>query len=197
MIKIQSKRLEPVNQWVKINLLMKHLRLVIFGLLISNFILMGVCIYLLNKDTLVVALTESDQLYFVGKRQSVELGEADVEEAARRFVRERYQWKSYSVESLVRNVSPFVTYGLLKKMTQQFEKSKEFVEKNAISQDVVIQAVNLKDDHIEVKIDRVVSVGKKVKAVQPLEVHLEIIKDTPNKWNLKGLYVNAITEFNQ
>ncbi len=197
MIKIQSKRLEPVNQWVKINLLMKHLRLVIFGLLISNFILMGVCIYLLNKDTLVVALTESDQLYFVGKRQSVELGEADVEETAKRFVRERYQWKSYSVESLVRNVSPFVTYGLLKKMTQQFEKSKEFVEKNAISQDVVIQAVNLKDDHIEVKIDRVVSVGKKVKAVQPLEVHLEIIKDTPNKWNLKGLYVNAITEFNQ
>lgn len=197
MIKIQSKRLEPVNQWVKINLLMKHLRLVIFGLLISNFILMGVCIYLLNKDTLVVALTESDQLYFVGKRQSVELGEADVEEAAKRFVRERYQWKSYSIESLVRNVSPFVTYGLLKKMTQQFEKSKEFVEKNAISQDVVIQAVNLKDDHIEVKIDRVVSVGKKVKAVQPLEVHLEIIKDTPNKWNLKGLYVNAITEFNQ
>jgi hypothetical protein len=176
---------------------MKHLRLVIFALLISNFVLIGVCIYLLNKDTLVVALTGSDQLYFVGKRQSVELGEADVEEAAKRFVIERYQWKSYSVESLVRNISPFVTYGLLRKMTEQFEKSKEFVEKNAISQDVVIQNVALKDDHIEVKLDRVVSVGKKVKAVQPLEVHLEIIKDTPNKWNLKGLYVNTITEFNQ
>jgi hypothetical protein len=197
MINFRSKSLEPVNQWIKINLLIKHLRLVIFGLLISNFIFMGVCLYLLNKDTLVVALTESDQLYFVGQRKRMDLSEADVEEAAKRFVRERYQWKSYRVESLVRNVSPFVTYGLLKKMTQQFEKSKEFVEKNAISQDVVIQNVELKEDHVEVKLDRLVSVGKKVKAVQPLEVHLEIIKDSPNKWNLKGLYVNTITEFNQ
>lgn len=197
MIKMSSKKLEPVNQWIKINLLMRHLRLVIFGLLISNFVLMGVCVYLLNKDTLVVALTESDQLYFVGKRQSVELGEADVEAAAKRFVEERYQWKSYSVDSLVRNVSPFVTYGLLKKMTVQLEKTRAFVEKNAISQSVIVQSVDLKDEHIEVKMDRVVSVGEKVKAVQPLEVHLEIIKDAPNKWNLKGLYVNAITEFKQ
>lgn len=196
MKSINSKLLEPVNQWVKINLLIKNLRLVILSLLLSNAFLILACVYLMNKDTLVVALTESEQLYFVGKRQKVELGEEDVVEAARRFIKERYQWKNYSTEALTRNVSPFVTYGLLKKMIQKFEKSRDFIEENKISQDVVLQEVKLKDDHVEVKLDRVVSIGKKVKAVQPLEVHLEIIQDKPNKWNLKGLYVNAITEFN-
>ncbi len=156
-----------------------------------------VSVYLLNKDTLVVALTDSEKLYFVGNRQSVEVSDEDVIEASKHFILERYQWKDYSVESLVRNVSPFVTYGLLKQMTKQFEKSKDFVKKNAISQDIIVQEVIAKDDHIEAKIDRVVSVGKKVKAVQPLEVHLEVVQDTPNKWNLKGLYINAITEFEQ
>ncbi len=193
----KSKRLEPVNQWIKVNLLMRNLRLVIHGLLVSNFILMGTCIYLLNKDTLVVALTESDSLYFIGKRQKNEVNEEDVEKAAKNFVLNRYQWKDYSIEALVRNISPHVTYGLLKKMTKKFEKSKDFVKKNAISQDIVVQSVELKESHVEVKFDRVVSVGKKVKAVQPLEVHLEIIQDTANKWNLKGLYVNSITEFEQ
>lgn len=195
MIKLGAKSLEPVNQWVKINLLIKHLRYVVYGLLVSNFLLLGVCIYLLNKDTLVVALTESERLYFVGKRKAVEINEADVELAARNFVLQRYQWKDYNIEALTRNVSPFVTYGLLKKMTRQFEKSKEFVKKNAISQDIVVQSVKLKEEYVEVKMDRIVSVGKKVKAVQPLMVHLEILNDKANKWNLKGLYINSITEF--
>ncbi len=195
MINLENKSLEPVNQWVRINVLMRNLRKVILALLVSNFLLVVSCIYLLNKDTLVVALTESESLYFIGKRQSPEIVEADVEKSARNFILQRYQWKTYNIEALVRNVSPYVTYGLLKKMTRQFEKSKDFVEKNKIAQNVVIQSIVLKDDHVEIKMDRVVSVGKKVKAVRPLEVHLEIVADTPNKWNLKGLYINSITEF--
>jgi hypothetical protein len=197
MIKLSTKAFEPLNQWIKVGMMIRHLRLVVYGLLISNFLMVCVSVYLLNRDTLVVALTGSEKLYFVGSRQSVEVSDDDVIEASRKFVLERYQWKDYSVESLVRNVSPFVTYGLLKQMTKQFEKSKDFVKKNSISQDIIVQEVKAKEDHIEVKIDRVVSVGKKVKAVQPLEVHLEVVQDTPNKWNLKGLYINSITEFEQ
>lgn len=192
-----TSRIGPVNQWLKMSVLIRNLRLIIVGLLISHFLLIGVCIYLFNRDSLVIALAESDRLYFIGERKNLNVNESDVEETAKRFVLERYQWKMYNIEALVRNVSPYITYGLLKEVTRQFEKSKKFMEKNSISQDVVIQSVNFNGEHVEVKMDRVVSVGKRVKAVQPLTVHIEVIKGIPNKWNLRGLYVNAITEFNK
>ncbi len=197
MMNMKSKRLGPCNHWIKASLIIRNLRTISLGLILSNVLLVGTMIYLMNQKNLVIALTESESLYFIGERKEVELQESDLKKAAKRFVLERYQWKSYNMENIMRNISPYASYSLLKKVLQQIKDSKEFIKKNSISQDVVIQNIEAKDGYVHVEIDRVISLGKRVKSVQPLKIHLELMRDKPNKWNPKGIYISAIKEFNK
>lgn len=183
------------NQWMRLNQIVWSFKWIIASLIVLNFVLLGACIYALNKDTVVVALTESESLYFIGERKKQEITEDDVIKTSKKFLKERYEWKSFSVDKVVRNLTPYTTYGFLKKLISQLEKSKAFIEKNKVSQDVIIQGVEIKDGIVTAHLDRVVAIGDKVKAVRPLKVNLEIVKENSNKWNLKGLYVNSIKEF--
>lgn len=195
MIFLNSKKAS--NQWIKLNQIIQNFKWVTLALLITNISLIGLSIYAFNKKAIVIGLSESESLYFVGKRSTQPLTEADVLHVSKRFIKSRYAWKSFDVDSIVRDVTPVVTYGFLKKLITQLEKSKTFIEKNKVSQNVIIQNIKTEDGSVTAYLDRVVAVGNKVKAVRPLKVSLEIITETANKFNPRGLYINSITEFEE
>ena len=51
------------NQWMKLNQIVWSFKWVIFSLIISNFALLGLSVYAFNKDSVVIALTDSESLY--------------------------------------------------------------------------------------------------------------------------------------
>ncbi len=195
MIFLNSKK--SSNQWIKLNQIILNFKWVTLALLITNLSLIGLSTYAFNKKAIVIGLSESESLYFVGDRRTQPLTEADVLQVSKRFLQSRYAWKRYEVDSIVRDVTPVVTYGFLKKLIVQLEESKNFIEKNKVSQDVIIQDIKTEDGSVIAHLDQIVAVGDKVKAVRPIKVILEIIKETSNKFNPRGLYVNSITEFEE
>lgn len=195
MIFLNSKKAS--NQWIKLNQIILNFKWVTLALLLTNLSLVGLSVYAFNKKAIVIGLSESENLYFVGSRKNQPITEADVLHVSKRFIESRYAWKSYAVDSIVRDVTPVVTYGFLKKLIIQLEQSKDFIDKNKVSQDVIIQSIKTEDGSVTAYLDQVVAVGEKVKAVRPIKVSLEIIKESANKFNPRGLYVNSIIEFEE
>lgn len=182
------------HQWMRLNQIIWNFKLIIFSLLFLNFILLILFIQSLNRNPVVVGLTDSENFYFIGKRQSVATNTNDVIQTSKKFLENRYQWKTYSVNEILGNTAPFVTPYFYEKLKDQLDDSKEFIEKNKISQDIIIRKTEVGKDFVRIDLDRVVTVQDKVKAVRPLQVYLEIVIRNPNTWNPRGLYINSIKE---
>ena len=192
---LSAKNLVPLNQWLRLSLIIRNLRFVVLGLLASNLILVGTCIYLLNRDNLVIVLKENEeQIYALGERKSVEVTESHIVALTRKFVLSRYQWSKYNSESMIQTLYPQVTRGLLKRLEAQIRKSEKFIKEEAIVQYVVIQDIKVLEGHIEVRMDRLISIGRKGKVVRSLKIQIEMVRGSSNKWNPHGIYINAIKE---
>jgi len=192
---MQSENLpEVINNWAVLNKILVSFKITIICLSVLCVGFLVFIFYLMNQDPLVIGLEKYRKEFFSGERKSIEITEADVSRFSEEFVRLRYTWGKYNIPFIINNISPFVTSGLRKKLEKALEKGKATVLKQKISQRVLINKVRLDKEKVHVSVDRIIKVGEKVKVVNPLDVSLNIIQGSTNKWNHLGLYVNGITE---
>ena len=186
--------MKTIDQWTKLNSLIIHLRISLLSVSAVCLLLVLLVFVLVNQEAVVIGLTDNEKLFYSGKRGSIEVDESDLVPFVKKFVSLRYTWDAKSPGVVIQNIAPYVTPGLLEKIQGQYEKSKIFIRKQKISQDVIIRKIEVHDETIEADLDRILVIGGKVKVVNPLKITLQIIKTTANRWNRIGLFVNGLSE---
>ncbi len=185
---------KPINQWARLNKVLVAYR---FALLVMSGVVLGffvLTVILVNKDTIVIGMANNENLLFLGERKDVSISETDVEKTARLFINTRYSWNKSNSESLIKDLSPITSSGLLKKIEETFNKNKAAVAQNGLAQDVIIRDIKLDDGKVFAQIDRVIQLAEKMKVVSPMDITITLIRGQSNRWNATGLYVNSVIE---
>ena len=180
--------------WTDINTLLRTHKLINFGLIILC-VLQTITIFTFYfSEPIVVLKSEKGDSYLSGQRRSLPISEDVVEGFVKEFLTIRYQWESLDPKLMSTNLAPIVTEGLKEKifsiLTQLNEK--EFQGKNT-SQSIVNVKVSVTKDKVIASFDKLLRI-EGIPIPVPTTVSLNIIKDSPNKWNPVGLLVNGIIE---
>lgn len=199
MIKTNKKvEVKPIDQWQALNKITTTYKyFAIAGLLSSVFL--GILLVIIPfKDPTVVLTDGKNKEFFKGRQTRVELGEEDVAEVVKDYVRARYQWEKLDPNAVFRRVSPLVTEGLAKKIKSKLVHvaSKEIGDKK-VSQFVTDKIfVTVTKEKVLAKFFAVLEIEGKPVAT-PSELSFNLIQGPVTNWNPRGLYINGIIKHSE
>ena len=133
--------------------------------------------------------------FYYPTRVSVQINETDLEAVALKFVRTRYSWDTLDQSSILKGISPFVTDNLRSKIKKELIKlTKQFPKDKSISQSITGIKTDVTMEKIIISFDLIIKVDG-VPLVTSKEIEFLMIKDSPNRLNPLGIYVNNITQY--
>jgi len=187
-----DQAVKPINQWVRLNKIMAAYRFATLALGITVLGFLFLTAYLVNRDTLVVTVSNDGKHFFRGQRKEPTITDSDVETISRIFITTRYTWGTGRGEHILKELAPFTSEGLLQKLSASVSKNRAVMQQTA--QDVIIRGIRPEDGRVYVSLDRVIQVSDKMKVVSPLELTLTLIRGSINRLNPMGLYINSVLE---
>ena len=189
-----KKKSSVINQWLEINNSLVFYKWLSLGLILITGVLVFMVFYFANEDPVVISIDGENKNYFTSKRANLQIVESDVEKYIERFVLLLNKWDELNTDIIIKNIYPFVTEGLRKRLETYYKTTleKEF-EGQKITQDIANLKVAVTKDHVIASFDKVLRVNN-IPLVIPTEFSFELTKGAVTNWNLLGLYVNGITE---
>ena len=122
----KPNKIGPLDQWVALNRILKAYKIagILLGLLCMA--LVALVFYLATSPPVVVVLKEnSQQGFYYGERKRTPITEPALRDFLKEFVQLRYTWKERDPELILKNIAPFITEGLLRKISHSFENKRE------------------------------------------------------------------------
>ena len=117
----------PLDQWVALNRILKAYKIagILLGLLCM--VLVALVFYLATSPPVVVVLEKNSQqeLLLRRKKKDSPITEPALRDFLKEFVRLRYTWKERDPELILKNIAPFITEGLLRKISHSSESKRE------------------------------------------------------------------------
>lgn len=194
-IKKENKKSKVINQWHKLNEIIRLKR-------IKEIILYGLCAFLLlvisqislKPPLVVVKECSGDETYHIGSYIPHQIGEETVKKVATRFIKQRYAWDDLNPDTIALNISPLSTEGLKKKVKNNLVKLRDqnFKDKS-VEQSVTNIEVLITKDNVMATFDKILKIEGLPLPV-PTLIYLNVIKGASTVWNPEGLYVNGIIE---
>ena len=188
------KKPNSLRVWTDINALLHTHKLINLGLIAVCVMQVFVIGWMYVADPIVVIKDGEQQQYLAGKRASLPISEASVEEFVKKFLRIRYEWDNLDPQAKQKSLSPITTSGLRQKLFKllTYLKNNEFQGKET-SQAIVNIKVSVTKEKIVASFDKLLRLAG-VPIPVPTTVSMHIIQGTPNVWNPVGLLVNGIIE---
>ena len=189
----------PLDQWVALNRILKAYKIagILLGLLLGLLCmaLVALVFYLATSPPVVVVLKEnSQQGFYYGERKRVPITEPALRDFLKEFVQLRYTWKERDPELILKNIAPFITEGLLRKISHSLKATEgKGTPPGSIEQVAVNIQPTVTEEKAQAIFDRIIRV-KGVPVLAPMELEFDLIKGKATRWNPQGLYINGITQ---
>lgn len=182
--------LSPRTQWLALNRMANTYKTISFVL--AGCLLFSLCIlaYTTTLAPIVITKENGNTERFQSKRESVELQNEEIENFVKGFIKYHYEWKKMIDSSRLQKIKPFVTDDFYHLLSKKIEKLKNVDD---VSQYVGNIKVSVSEKAILAQFDKIVRL-KGLPLVSVTQISLQIIKDSPSKWNPLGLYVNGLIE---
>jgi hypothetical protein len=187
---------KPIVSWIKLNKKYYDQRFINLLMVVINGLLFVFMSYQMVRSPLVITLdAKGSKKHFYAKRINLAVNERDLESIALNFVHSRYSWEKLNHESILKSITPFVTSHLKSKIKKELNKlSKQLPKDKKVSQVVTGIKTNVSMDKIIISFDQILKVDG-ISLVNPIEIEFLMIKDTPNRLNPLGIYINNITQY--
>ena len=189
----KANKIGPMDQWVVLNRILKAYKTMGVLLVLLSLILMTLVFYLATSPPIVVMERGSQYSFYYGERRRVPITEEVLLNFLKEFVRLRYTWKERDSELILKNIAPFTTEGLLRKIRHALkaEDSKGIPE--SMEQVAVNIHPTITEKKAKVTFDRIIRMDG-VPMLAPMELDFSLIKGKGTRWNPKGIYINGITQ---
>ncbi len=146
------------------------------------------------QNPLVIVLEGNSKRYAQSTRRNDSITEQDVENFVREFLQQMFIWEILSPDTILRQVSPLATEGLLDRVKQELLKQSEKNFKGkTLSQAIANVKVTVTDKNVIATFDKVLRIDG-VPLVIPSEIAFGITRGSQTRWNPMGLYVNGLVE---
>ena len=119
-VKEDEKKEKPQKTFVKSVLefqnKLKFYEKIILLLVVANILFAFSVMFSVFSDPLVIMEKDAEKLSFQGIRKEVAITEKEIKKLVESFIRRRYEWDKFSIESTMANLSPILSSGLKAKI---------------------------------------------------------------------------------
>ena len=133
------------------------------------------------------------QSFYQGERKRVPITEPALRDFLKEFVQLRYTWKERDPELILKNIAPFTTEGLLRKISHSLKAKGNKGTPESVEQVAVNIQPTVTEEKAQATFDRIIRV-EGVPVLAPMELEFDLIKGKATRWNPQGLYINGITQ---
>ena len=187
----QASKINARGQWLALNRIAYSYKVICFSLIGCLVLTLSILTYIATLPPVVIVDKGESIERYTSKRKSAEIGKDEIKKFVKTFIKANYEWKKLNKKIMMNNIHPFVTddfLNLIKRKTKK--KSKPVPEYRQYVGNI---KVSVTDKEVVSQFDRIIRL-KGVPFISVTQISLQIIKDTPNKWNPLGLYVNGLIE---
>lgn len=189
-----NKNIHTLNHIDHFFKMIKTLRVVILILLGVITLLSTLFINLALKDPIVITeKVDNTRIYTWAKRRKIEVGISEISHFTESFIEERYSWDRFSSELVIKKIGNWITPQYKKSLLAAFKKRKPIKDKK-ISQYVANIQIKIDGSVAHAKFDRVIRVNG-IPLISPMQVTLYLIRGDQDKFNLYGLYIKGVEEY--
>jgi hypothetical protein len=208
-----EKKEEPQRPFVKSVLdfqkRLKFYEKIILYTNIAMIALTAINIQMTIRDPIVILDKDGQKLSFQSERKEVEVTEKEIIKLVENFIHRRYEWDTFSTESVLAELSPIISVGLKEKLASDLEKEAKTSKNELFSQYVGKVKVTIdKENNIIGTFDKILRVQKKITGADgdllPLEkipliseaqVMIKVIRGMTTSSNPLGLYINGVINY--
>ena len=192
--KISSVKTSPIDQWVGLNLVLKHHKIVNFGLMSLSALLVLVVLFLSMQNPVVAVLSEKNRVILKGSRQTISIGAPEIEDVVKEFIKIRYEWNQIEPKSIADRLSHLTTSGLNRKIKVLLTDLKEkHLQGKKASQAVAGVFVKVTEKEVTAYFDKVLKI-EGIPLVIPTGVSIAVTRGSQTSANPSGIYINGIIE---
>lgn len=187
-------KLSAKGQWLALNRLANTYRVTCFILGGCLVITLSILAYVASLPPVVVEKGNNEVIRYHSTRKNNPIGKNEIKRFVKTFIKANYEWKKFERKKMLFNIRPFVTddfYSLVSKNSKKKVAKPDGEDK--FSQYVGEINVSVTDKEVVAQFDRVIRL-KGLPLISVTQISLQILKDSPNKWNPLGLYVNGLIE---
>ncbi len=183
-----------LNNWWQINTKYKRCQYLAFLSVLANLILASATFLLLDPVPIVIIEKEGEKEYKVGNRGNFELTEGDIKTFVTQFIKSRYTWTEFNPQKTLQKLSCITSRGFHKKLASVLGKTKHDGKDKRVEQYAALIRPKLQDTHAIVSFDKVLRINGTPLAT-PTKLALAIVQGKRTHCNMKGLYINGLTEY--
>ena len=173
------------NDMEALNEVVKPCKWGIIALSITSLILSGLLIYSEFKPPIVVLEKESHKYFLSGIRKQTPATEESLKAFLKGFVMARYNWEKFNKETILRNISPMATKGLLRKIDRNLEANANIKQTAAAVKIFMDKKGAWVTFYLIVEIKEVPFIVKK-------KLFVQLIRGSRTKWNPMGVYMDKM-----
>ncbi len=170
---------------------------VIFGALVFNAIM---------SNPLVIMERDGEKLSFVTKSKEVVITESEIKKVVENFIKRRFEWDKFSIDTIIGNLSPILSSGFREKLSEDLAKEEKGNRTQDFSQYVGKINITIDSDYNIIgvfdKILRINSKGaagayipEKIPLLSEAQVMVKVVKGSVTKENPLGLYINSVINY--
>ncbi|MBK24504.1 MAG: hypothetical protein CME70_10970 [Halobacteriovorax sp.] len=187
----QLNKISARGQWLALNRIAYSYKVICFSLTGCLLFTLSILAYVATLPPVVIEKTGENIERFTSTRKTADISKNEIKKFVTTFIKANYEWEKLDKKIMLNNIHPFVTddfLNLIKRKTKK--KSKPVPEYRQYVGNI---KVSVTDKEVVSQFDRIIRL-KGVPFISVTQISLQIIKDTPNKWNPLGLYVNGLIE---
>lgn len=194
ILKLGVKKMTNLNargQWLALNRIAYSYKVICFSLAGCLILTLSILAYVATLPPVVIEKSGENIERYSSTRKSTDIGKNEIEKFVIAFIKANYEWEKLDKNIMMNNIHPFVTADFLNLIKSKTKKdSKPAPEYRQYVGNI---KVSVTDKEVVSQFDRIIRL-KGIPFISVTQISLQIIKDSPNKWNPLGLYVNGLIE---
>ena len=204
-VKIEKPQKPFVKSVLEFQSRIKLYEKIILSLALANILFGVMLIGTIFSNPLVILESDGEKLSFKSNRKEVTITEKEIKKLVENFIRRRFEWDKFSIESMMANLTPIVSSGLKSKIAEELAKEEKASKYSAFSQ--YVGKINITIDeqnNIVGTFDKILRIHSKLSGDLVLEkipllseaqVMVKVITGMVTEENPLGLYINAVVNY--
>lgn len=206
---IEVKDVKPQRPFVKSVLefqsRIKLYQKIIFSLAVANILFGVMLVGTIFSNPLVILERDGEKLSFKSYRKEIAITEKEIKKLVENFIRRRFEWEKFSIESMMANLTPIISGGLKSKIADELAREEKASKYSAFSQ--YVGKINISIDeqnNIVGTFDKILRIHsklsgdlgiEKIPLLSEAQVMIKVISGMVTEENPLGLYINAVINY--
>lgn len=196
-----------VKSVVEFQTKLKFYEKLIFCISVANIVFGALVVHSILRKPLVIMEKDGEKLSYAPKYKEVVITENEIKKLVENFIKRRFEWEKFSLDTVMGNLSPLLSSGLSEKLSQDLEKEEKVNKNQEFSQ--YVGKINItidSDNNIIGVFDKILRIHakadgangflpEKIPLLSEAQVMVKVVKGAMTTENPLGLYINSIVNY--